>query len=103
VTKRPRLIVPTLPAAVLLLVLAALAGCGGSGADPSTGARSPGADPPSGTRAQGTSALVRGRVPPPLDRRDVYAADRPGRLAAVVRGYPERVYVPNSERATRST
>jgi YVTN family beta-propeller protein len=27
---------------------------------------------------------------------DVYAADRPGRLSPVVRGFPSRVYVPNS-------
>jgi YVTN family beta-propeller protein len=43
------------------------------------------------------SALARAyRVPPLLDRRDVYAADRPNRLSAVVRHMPARVYVPNS-------
>jgi DNA-binding beta-propeller fold protein YncE len=31
---------------------------------------------------------------------DVYAADRPGRLAPAVRGDPARVYVPNSESGT---
>jgi YVTN family beta-propeller protein len=31
-----------------------------------------------------------------LDRRDVYAADRPNRLSRRVRGFPTRVYVPNS-------
>jgi DNA-binding beta-propeller fold protein YncE len=31
-----------------------------------------------------------------LDSHDVYAADRPGALSAVVRGDPARVYVPNS-------
>jgi YVTN family beta-propeller protein len=35
-------------------------------------------------------------IPPLLDTHDVYAADRPGRLAAAVRDYPSRVYVPNS-------
>jgi len=41
-------------------------------------------------------------VPPLLDSRDVYAADRPGRLAAAVRGVPERVYVPNTRSDTVS-
>jgi YVTN family beta-propeller protein len=36
------------------------------------------------------------RVPALLDRRDVYAADRPNRLSRVVRDFPARVYVPNS-------
>ena len=31
---------------------------------------------------------------------DVWAADRPGRLAPAVRGIPERVYVPNSKSDT---
>jgi DNA-binding beta-propeller fold protein YncE len=35
-------------------------------------------------------------MPPPLDRRDVYAADRPGLLSPVVRHDPALVYVPNS-------
>jgi DNA-binding beta-propeller fold protein YncE len=40
------------------------------------------------------------RVPRLLDRRDVYAAGRPGRLSAAVRGDPPRVYVPNSKSNT---
>jgi YVTN family beta-propeller protein len=39
-------------------------------------------------------------VPPPLDPRDVYAADRPGMLSPVVRRFPSRIYVPNSESNT---
>ncbi|MFN8146103.1 MAG: YncE family protein [Candidatus Nanopelagicales bacterium] len=35
-------------------------------------------------------------MPPPLDPRDVYAADRPGDLSATVAHDPARVYVPNS-------
>jgi YVTN family beta-propeller protein len=31
---------------------------------------------------------------------DVYAADHPGRLSPVVRGFPARVYVPNSDSGT---
>ena len=37
------------------------------------------------------------RVPPLLDRRDVYAADAPNRLSPVVRGFRPLIYVPNSE------
>jgi len=36
-------------------------------------------------------------MPPPLDPRDVYAADRPGALSPAVRSVPARVYVPNSQ------
>src|SRR5262245_24932888 len=39
-------------------------------------------------------------MPPLLDPKDVYAASRPGNLSPVVRGFPERVYVPNSGRDT---
>jgi YVTN family beta-propeller protein len=35
-----------------------------------------------------------------FDSRDVYSADRPGRLSPVVRGMPSRVYVPNSKSNT---
>jgi YVTN family beta-propeller protein len=37
---------------------------------------------------------------PPLRSDDVWAADRPGALSPVVRGMPERVYVPNSKSDT---
>jgi len=36
-------------------------------------------------------------MPPPLDPRDVYAADAPGRLSPAVRDFPARVYVPDSD------
>jgi YVTN family beta-propeller protein len=35
-------------------------------------------------------------MPPLLDPHDVYAADRPNDLSPVVRGFPARIYVPNS-------
>jgi DNA-binding beta-propeller fold protein YncE len=41
-----------------------------------------------------------GKIPPQLDRRNVYAADAPGHLVAATRGVPARVYVPNSRSAT---
>src|SRR4051794_19843413 len=39
-------------------------------------------------------------MPAPLSPRDIYAADRPGRLDAAVRHDPALVYVPNSESNT---
>jgi YVTN family beta-propeller protein len=36
-------------------------------------------------------------MPPILQADDIYAADRPGQLNSVIRNYPARVYVPNSE------
>jgi YVTN family beta-propeller protein len=41
-------------------------------------------------------------MPPVLDPHDVYAADRPGRLSPVVRNFPSRVYVPNTNSNTVS-
>ncbi len=35
-------------------------------------------------------------MPPVLDPNDVYSADRAGDLSPVVRGFPSRIYVPNS-------
>lgn len=43
-----------------------------------------------------------GYTPPASSPRDVYAADRAGKLSPVVRHDPARVYVP-TRRATRST
>ena len=39
-------------------------------------------------------------MPPVLDPKDVYAADRPGLLSDVVKAFPARIYVPNSESNT---
>ena len=57
----------------------------------------------SSTKAAGQSTAAHPFTAPPLlDPRDVYAADRPGMLSTVVRGFPDRVYVPNSESNTVS-
>jgi YVTN family beta-propeller protein len=74
---------------VLLAALALLAGCAG-GHTPSSSSHH--ASAPHG--ADG--------VPAPLNSHDVYAADRPGMLAAAVRHFPSRVYVPNSASNTVS-
>ena len=42
----------------------------------------------------GTEPL--GGMPPLLDPKDLYAADRPNAFSPVVKGFPSRVYVPNS-------
>src|SRR5438067_11844150 len=41
-------------------------------------------------------------MPAPLDPGDIYAADRPGALSPVVKNFPPRVYVPNTESNTVS-
>ncbi|MFE7042755.1 hypothetical protein ACFU9X_25940 [Streptomyces atratus] len=41
-------------------------------------------------------------MPPVLDVKDVYAADRPGKLSPVVKDFPSRVYVPNTNSDTVS-
>ncbi|MGW6400581.1 YVTN family beta-propeller repeat protein [Streptomyces sp. NPDC055134] len=41
-------------------------------------------------------------MPPVLDPKDIYAADRPNRLSPVVKDFPSRIYVPNTESDTVS-
>ncbi|MYW05828.1 YncE family protein [Streptomyces sp. SID3343] len=41
-------------------------------------------------------------MPPLLDPNDLYAADRPNQLSDTVKGFPSRVYVPNTESDTVS-
>lgn len=73
-----------------------LAGCGGS--SPADQASSESKDAPQATKGSRTGP----GIPPLLDPRDIYAADRPGMLAPAVRRFPSRVYVPNSESNTVS-
>jgi YVTN family beta-propeller protein len=75
-------------AAVAALVLSALAGCSGGSSQPTAGETN--------TSPKRADTRARKRVAP----RDVYAADRPNALSAVVRHFPARVYVPNSESDT---
>jgi YVTN family beta-propeller protein len=107
-TRRQRCgITLTLMLTVTLLVLAT--GCGSEqdrrAADrppPSTSTESapPGDRAPDGTRGQVAARTPLPGMPPPLDPGDVYAADRPGMLSPVVRGFRSLVYVPNSESGT---
>jgi YVTN family beta-propeller protein len=87
--------------------LAALAGCGGSksSSDASRATATPKASSaPSANdpRGRGRSVAVprAGRIPPLLDRRNVYAAGLPNRMSPVVRRDPARIYVPNSKSNT---
>jgi DNA-binding beta-propeller fold protein YncE len=89
-------------AAVALLAALPVAGCS-SGSD-GGGGHSRVATGQSTTAAPTPSAParpVRGdRVPPLLDKSNVYAADAPGRLSPVVRGFRPLIYVPNSQSNT---
>ncbi|MFD6226210.1 YncE family protein [Streptomyces sp. NPDC060232] len=89
-------------AGVLLagLVLAALAGCGSAGKGPAEALGTKGAAEP----AKAVPAAPPGLpgMPPLLDPNDVYAADRPGKLSPVVKDFPSRVYVPNTNSNTVS-
>ncbi|MDT0464847.1 YVTN family beta-propeller repeat protein [Streptomyces gibsoniae] len=52
-------------------------------------------------RAQQQNAVrVLPGMPPVLDPSDIYSADRPGRLSEVVKDFPSRVYVPNTNSDT---
>ena len=89
-----------------LAAVAALAGCGGGGnhaASPSptpTPASAAGGVPRADPPKTGLTMPREGRIPPPLDPHDVYAAGRPNRLSPVARRALPRVYVPNSESNT---
>jgi YVTN family beta-propeller protein len=94
--------------AIALAAAASTVGCGSAGSSTSGGsetAASAPANSPTSSESSGRQAPHPGSgyaVPPLLNPHDVYAADRPGMLAPAVRGFPSRVYVPNSESDTVS-
>ncbi|MEU2396244.1 hypothetical protein [Streptomyces sp. NPDC007369] len=91
-------------ATVLLagLVLAALAGCGSAGGKgPTEALGSEAAAQPPVKAVPAAPAGLPG-MPPLLDPNDVYAADRPNQLSPVVKDFPSRVYVPNTNSNTVS-
>jgi DNA-binding beta-propeller fold protein YncE len=92
---------------VALALLAALAGCGGTGAHPRRAAISSPSPTrtPTPTRRPHTSPAARptprkGRIPALVSPGNFYAADTPGALAPAVRRDPARIYVPNSDSST---
>ncbi|QES48132.1 hypothetical protein DEJ50_10220 [Streptomyces venezuelae] len=95
---------PRLPrkATVLLagLVLAALAGCGSTDEGRPEALGTKGVGRPAKAVPVAPPGLP--GMPPLLDPKDVYAADRPNRLSPVVKDFPSRVYVPNTSSNTVS-
>ncbi|QTT72903.1 YncE family protein [Streptomyces mobaraensis NBRC 13819 = DSM 40847] len=81
-------------------VLLAAAGCGGGSSDEAAGRR-PHHEQQRQGAARGVPQGLPG-MPPLLDPHDVYAADRPNALSPVVKDFPSRVYVPNTESDTVS-
>ncbi|KOT50668.1 MULTISPECIES: YncE family protein [Streptomyces] len=80
--------------AALLAVACALMAAGCSDGGTKAADRSPGASAPA-PPAKAARSLLPG-MPPLLDEHDLYAADRPGKLAPQVKNFPSRVYVPNT-------
>lgn len=89
-------------ATVLLagLVLAALAGCGAADEGPAEALGTKGPAAPAKAVPAAPPGLA--GMPPLLDPNDVYAADRPNKLSPVVKDFPSRVYVPNTNSNTVS-
>jgi YVTN family beta-propeller protein len=94
----------TLAGCVVATALLAVGACStSSAADPITqgddnGVHGPGATPPASPGTSGGATAQRDLLPgmpPPVDPRDLYAADRPGALSDVVKNDLPRVYVPN--------
>ncbi|GES33691.1 hypothetical protein AB0G60_31360 [Streptomyces angustmyceticus] len=79
--------------AALLAVACALvaAGCGSGGTERAGQSPRPVERAPVKAAGPGLPGM-----PPLLDAHDLYAADRPGRLAPQVKDFPSRVYVPNT-------
>ncbi|MGW7577095.1 YncE family protein [Streptomyces sp. NPDC054765] len=77
--------------AALLAAACALVAAGCSESTPATHGQRPVERAPVQAAKPGLPGM-----PPLLDAHDLYAADRPGRLAPQVKDFPSRVYVPNT-------
>ncbi|MFI6252282.1 YncE family protein [Streptomyces sp. NPDC051016] len=89
-------------AGTALAALALLSACGGgSGGPEEPAALSTAPAQPQAKKVEPVVDALPG-MPPVLDPHDVYAADRPGRLSPVVKDFPSRVYVPNTNSDTVS-
>ncbi|WP_328896475.1 YVTN family beta-propeller repeat protein [Streptomyces sp. NBC_00236] len=86
------------------LLLAVLTGCGTAPADKGASDAPTEAAAPPARPKRVTPPAPPGLpgMPPVLDARNVYAADAPGKLSPVVKDFPSRVYVPNTNSDTVS-
>ncbi|MFI9625590.1 hypothetical protein [Streptomyces sp. NPDC052042] len=85
------------------VLLAVLTGCGSSAEKGNTEAvGSEAAAPPTAAGRVAPPEPGLPGMPPVLDPEDIYAADRPGKLSPVVKDFPSRVYVPNTNSNTVS-
>jgi YVTN family beta-propeller protein len=95
----PTRIARALLAGAACLALTTLPACSSGGskrqADETLGSKAPAQPQPKQQAVDGLPGM-----PPVLDPTDVYAADRPGRLSPVVKDFPSRVYVPNTNSDT---
>ena len=81
--------------AVAVLAALLIGSCdAGSGAAATRATVAASTTPPGSTAPPGSASLLPG-MPPPLDPHDLYAADRPGEIAAVASRDRPLVYVPN--------
>lgn len=87
-------------ALLISALLALLAGCG-SPAE-TTQARGTDAAAPPGKPKKAAPPPGLPGMPPVLDPDDIYSADRPNQLSPTVKGFPSRVYVPNTNSNTVS-
>ncbi|WP_217547721.1 YncE family protein [Streptomyces sp. GbtcB6] len=90
-----------LSAGAFFAALALLPACSGGSESPATPAATTAAVQPPAKKAEPVAVGLPG-MPPVLDPKDVYAADRPGNLSPVVKGFPSLVYVPNTNSDTVS-
>lgn len=97
---------PSTPRTAALLggvLLAVLTACGTPADKASSGAPTDAAAPPGRPeRVAPPAPPGLPGMPPVLDAKNVYAADAPGRLSPVVKDFPSRVYVPNTNSNTVS-
>jgi YVTN family beta-propeller protein len=95
-TRTTRALLAGAACAALALLPACGGGDSGHHADEALGSKTPAHPQPK--QRQAADGLP--GMPPVLDPKDVYAADRPNKLSPVVKNFPSRVYVPNTNSDT---
>jgi YVTN family beta-propeller protein len=95
ITRVARVLIAGAACAALTALSACTSDSSGHHADEALGSKAPAQPQP---RGQAPDALP--GMPPVLDPADVYAADRPNKLSPVVKDFPSRVYVPNTNSDT---